>query len=400
MIDFNTALNILLSNSVISDDIEKINLINSPSRVLATDICTQYEMPPFDKSAVDGYACRFSDLDRSSFEILEVIAAGDTPKYPISEGCCSKIMTGAPLPNGADIVIMVEDCCEADGKMTINKNWITEGGHHIKSNICTKGEDVGKDQILLKKGKLIKPQDVAIAAACGVDKLDVFKKIKVGIISTGSELVEPGSQNISFGKIYNSNSWQLISLITTFGGDTTYYGIAADNIEDTELLLSRAVNDNQVVILSGGVSEGDFDFVPVIMKKMGFKILFDRVAVQPGKPTTFAKNKEKYIFGLPGNPVSAFVQTILLVKPFLLSLQGAFYQEKCIKLPISSYFRRKSGSRLSHIPVKINSDGTFTPIEYNGSAHISALSDSDALARIPIGIFELNIGETADIILL
>ncbi len=414
MINFQEALKIVLAAAK-KIGTEIIPIEKGCNRVLAQDIFTPSDLPPFNKSAVDGYACRRDDLLTGKINhgllLLETIPAGHTPSKEVHQGSCSKIMTGAPLPLGADIVIMVEECQESveGGKSLITLRPDSESPEKLvnKTNICLQGEDLPLGSKVLSKGTLIRPQHIAIIATCGLSSVEVSKEIEVGILSTGSELEEPRfcigddlDHSLPQGKIYNSNSSQLLTLIALLGGKGRYYGIAPDRPEETEMLLSKSVEENQIVLLSGGVSEGDFDFVPGIIEKLGFKILFDRIAVQPGKPTTFAVSGDKYIFGLPGNPVSAFVQTLLLVKPLLFSIQHGEYAEKSIQLPMAKAYHRRNSSRLAHIPVIILPDGRCEPIEYNGSAHITALDKADALARIPIGKKEYIEGENVTIILL
>lgn len=414
MIDFQEALKIVIAATK-KTGTELVPLQEACNRVIAQDIFTPSDIPPFNKSAVDGFACRQEDLlsgkINSGLLLLETIPAGHTPSKEVHSGSCSKIMTGAPLPSGADIVIMVEECQEdiENHKSIITLRPDSETPEKIakKTNICLRGEDLPSGSKVLEKGTLIHPQHIAIIATCGLSFVEVSKEIEVGILSTGSELEEPRFRvgddfyhSLPQGKIYNSNSSQLMALIPLLGGKGRYYGIAPDRPGETETLLSKSVEENQIVLLSGGVSEGDFDFVPGIIKKLGFEILFDRIAVQPGKPTTFAVRGDKYIFGLPGNPVSAFVQTLLLVKPLLYSMQHGEYSEKTIQLPMAKAYHRKNTSRLAHIPVRILPDGRCEPIEYNGSAHITALDKADALARIEIGKGAYAEGENVKIILL
>lgn len=434
MIKFETALDIVLSQAV-KVGTERVKIKCACGRYLAQDVATCCDLPPFDKSAVDGYACLRDDVLRmgngAGLILQEVIPAGRVAALPIIQGRCSKIMTGAPLPKGAEVVLMVEQCKEIEnGCAEIFLRADAEDALKLskKSNICYRGEDIKEGGVLLKTGHLIRPQDVAVIATCGLSEVDIYRKVKIGIISTGSELLEPGNVPLTIlpeGKIFNSNSWQLMALVESLGGVAGYYGIAPDNPQETEALMRRAVSENDVVLLSGGVSEGDFDFVADCMEGMGMKILFDRVAVQPGKPTTFAVSKihetdkscknshldnyhwqryeghpDKYIFGLPGNPVSAYVQALLLVRPLMVSMQGGHYNESTFEMPLSVDYKRKNAERLAHIPVRILPDGTCSPIEYHGSAHISALTGSDALARIPIGVSQLIAGDMVQLILL
>lgn len=425
MISFECARKMVISRAVCTQT-EDTGLSQACGRHLAQEVKACCDMPPFDKSAVDGFACRREDVLKmtpsKSLRLIEVIPAGKVPEMEVREGCCSKIMTGAPLPKGADMVLMVEQCSTIGAGSTFPGQFVSIKPEFFpvekiasKSNICYRGEDVKNGDVLLRSGILIRPHEVAVIATCGLSEVKVFKKVKVGVISTGSELLEPGSIRIGpgasllpKGKIFNSNSWQLTALLETLGARAQYYGIAPDNAASTERLMMRALDENQVVILSGGVSEGDFDFVPKIMKKLGMTILFDRVAVQPGKPTTFAVGEdisgeshlEKYIIGLPGNPVSAYVQTILLVNPLLETMQGGTYQEKRYMIQLIEDYHRSNSERLAHIPVKILNNGGCSLIKYNGSAHISALSEADALMRVPIGVNSISAGEKVTVVLL
>ncbi|HOO42475.1 MAG TPA: molybdopterin molybdotransferase MoeA [Bacteroidales bacterium] len=390
MIDFQEALKIVLDNAIPGDS-EEIALAGACDRVLAHDVFTPEDIPSFSKSAMDGYACRKEDIEKG-MQVLEVIPAGCRPEQPITPGTCSKIMTGAMIPEGADTVLIVE-------KATI-RDAMVYGTPPSSSNIRVQGEDLKKGDRVLEKGTILRPQHLAILASCGIDRITVSKRIRVGILSTGNELTEPG-QITEPGKIYNSNSWQLMSMVTRINGIPTYYGITADTPEDTNRHLSRAIQENQVVILSGGVSEGDFDMVPVVMRELGFKILFDRVRIKPGKPTTFAVSPEtgKYIIGLPGNPVSSFVQCLLIVIPFLAAMQGARWEPLSTRLPLKGNYQRKNSSRMAHIPVQINPDGTVSPLPYNGSAHQVSLAKAHALGRIPVGIDRILEGEPMEILI-
>jgi molybdopterin molybdotransferase len=215
-------------------------------------------------------------------------------------------MTGAAIPDGADCVIMVEDTKILDsGKVRFK-------GIFSKENIAKRGEDVSKGDILLKTGKLLSPPDIAVLASSGHTMVSVARKPSVAVISTGNELVEPWNVPEK-SQIRNSNSYQLMAQVERAGALGKYYGIAVDDENETFSILEQAILENDMVLITGGVSMGDFDFVPAVMAKAGVNILFSRVAVQPGKPTTFGTKGEKVVFGLPGNPVSSFIQFEMLV---------------------------------------------------------------------------------------
>ncbi len=239
---------------------------------------------------MDGFACREADL-HMELEMIEVLAAGEIPKKKIETGECTKIMTGAMIPQGADCVIMVEDTeITAEGKIRYTKierknievcEACAPSSKKTNKNICFLGEDVKLGEEVLKKGVVLKPQHLPILASAGCANPLVYKKVSVGIIATGSELVEP-HEKPGLSQIRNSNASQLVAQVMACGALPNYYGIAEDVEETTKNVLQKAVSENDLVLLTGGVSMGDFDFVPLIMKELGFEILFDSIAVQPG----------------------------------------------------------------------------------------------------------------------
>jgi len=390
MTDFHDALQIVLDHATPAGT-EVISLEDACGRILSSDIKAPADMPPFSKSAMDGYACRKEDTE-NGMEILEVIAAGRLPVHEIIPGTCSKIMTGALLPRGANAVLMVENATLRKGRVY--------GPRPGSDNIIRQGEDLKAGEPVLRAGTLLQPQHLSLMAMCGITAVAVSREITVGVLSTGDELIEPGTPALT-GKIYNSNSWQLVAMMRQIGAIPTYYGIAADSVEETHRLLRTALNASQVVILTGGVSEGDYDRVPGVIRELGFEILFDRVRVQPGKPTTFAISSStgKFIFGLPGNPVSSFVQCKLLVHPFLAAMQGARLEPITTLLPLKGEYTRRKAERMAHIPIHINPDGTCSTITYNGSAHLAALSAAHGLGRIPVGIQSIRNGEKIQVLL-
>lgn len=367
---------------------EKVDFIDSVGRILAEDVSSDIEMPPFDKSSMDGYACRRADIN-NRLEIIEVIPAGKTPEKEIGPNQCAKIMTGAPVPKGADFIAMVEFCEETDNKfVTVLK--VTQ-----RNNISYKAEDVKAGQVVLKKGIQIKSQHIAVFASVGYTQVLVTKQPKVGIISTGDELVEPHLKP-AISQIRNSNGYQLISQVKACGAIPNYMGIADDTPEDTFDKVSKALAENDIVLLTGGVSMGSFDFVPEVLKKAGIEILFDSIAVTPGKPTTFGTAGKKLCFGLPGNPVSSFIQFELLVKPLIYKLMGLVFQPLDIQMPMGIEYKRKKSDRKAYIPVFIE-DGEVFPVEYHGSAHIHALTFAQGIIYFPIGVDTLLKGETVHV---
>jgi molybdopterin molybdotransferase len=401
MITIEEALEIVL-NQTITLSTEYIDLKSSMGRVLARDVCSDSDMPPFDKTAVDGYACRFSDLsaaggdnglpDRKRLRCLETIPAGKIPEKHVSSGSCSRIMTGAMIPEGADCVVMVEET-EISGD-----DWILFNTSSTARNICFKGEDIKAGDTILERGTVIKPAHAAVLAGSGTILPMVYMPPTVGIISTGDELTEPWERP-GPGKIRNSNASQLEAQVRMVPATPQYHGIAPDDPENLKTILLKALEINDLILLTGGVSMGDFDFVPSIMKEAGIEILFEKIAVQPGKPTVFGRKGGKYIFGLPGNPVSSYILFELLVRPFILKMTGNSYQPRDLALPMGVDFSRRKSVRKTLIPVQIR-NGQIFPVSYHGSAHINAYTLADAVMIIEIGKTEIKSGELVHVRLL
>lgn len=388
MISFEEAYGIVMK-SVIETETEKIPFQNSSGRILDEDILSDIDMPPFNRSAVDGYACDRQYLS-NDLEVIEVIAAGKEPVQQPGKDQCSKIMTGAIVPLGCDVVFMIEE------SEILTNGYIRFTGSEAKSNISVKGTDVRAGDVVLKKAKIILPQDIAIMASVGHTDVRVKKKPIVGIISTGDELINP-AEKPGISKIRNSNAFQLAAQVNRAGGTGIDYGIAPDNGEITFAMITKAISESDMVIITGGVSMGDFDFVPSVLEQAGVKILFDRINVQPGKPTTFGVHSKGVVFGLPGNPVSSFIQFELLIRPMLNRMMGFDWRPSGYKLAMAVDYERKSSGRLVFIPVTINEDMEVTPVDYHGSAHVTALTYADGIIALKPGTTSLKKGEIVNV---
>ncbi len=389
MIDFENALELVLKD-VREMGTEQVDLNNSLNRVLAEDVHSDIDMPPFNKAAVDGYACRMEDIN-NELEVLELVAAGEVPSKKVTKDTCTKIMTGAMVPEGADTILMVEHTEELPNKkIRFLKN-------STRKNVAYKAEDVKAGDLIWGKGMLILPQHIATFAAVGCANPIVAKKPRVAIMSTGDELVEPDKKPEQ-GKIRNSNAYQLIAQVESINCTPNYMGIIPDSEHETDIAISTALAENDMVILTGGVSMGDFDFVPKIMKKNNVDILFQKVAIKPGRPTVFGKTEKSYIFGLPGNPVSSFINFEMFAKPLLFKMMGYNYNPAEIKLKLSKDFKRKTYDRKEFVPVEINfSSGMTEPVSYHGSAHIHAICMAQGIMIIPKGIAEIKKGEVVNV---
>ena len=375
---------------------ERVELGRVSNRVLAEDVICDIDMPPFNKAAMDGFACRRADLT-NELTVVETIPAGVMPKKKIGKNQCAKIMTGAVVPEGADCVIMVEHT-EAVAHNRIWWHGLPARENTAKMavplcNIAAKGEDVKKGGVVLRAGVLIKAQHIAVLASVGCTRPLVTIAPRVGIIATGDELVEPDRKPTAC-QIRNSNSFQLATQVAGASAIPTHYGIAADTKERISAVLTKAMAENDVVIISGGVSVGDCDLVRDILKENGVKILFERVAVKPGRPTVFGVADEIFCFGLPGNPVSGFVMFELLVKPFLYRMMGHDFKPTSYRGQLERTIKRKNAERDFWLPVVTRYDGKVAQIDYHSSAHITALCEADGLLCVPSGVTEIKEGAT------
>jgi molybdopterin molybdotransferase len=384
MINLSKALDII-DKHILDAGSEIIPLKESYFRILGEDVFADRDIPPFNKSAMDGFACRRADLGEV-LSVRESIQAGAVPNFKIEPGTCARIMTGAKVPEGADCVIMQEYTqINEDGKMLFT-------GKDTNTNICYMGEDIQQGELVLKQGNYLNPQNVGLLAAIGKTEIKVSSKYSIGIIATGSELVEPWDKP-ERTKIRNSNAWQLMGQIHNLGHIPIYYGIVQDDSMLIRAKTEEALNKCDILFLTGGASVGEFDLVASVLESLEFSIEFDRLAIQPGKPVTFALKDKKVCFGFSGNPVSCFLQFELLAKPFLLKSSGAHYQPSRIKSKLDREFSRKKTDRQYFLPVLLSKNGYVTPVVYHGSAHLHALNEIIGFAEIPQGIKTINKGE-------
>ena len=403
MIELKEALRIVL-DSARPLGAERVELNDALGRVLAEDVAADMDLPPFDKATMDGYACRRADLGKV-LTVIETIRAGAVPTNVVGSNQCAKIMTGAAVPAGADCVVMIEQT-EAAGE-----NAIRFTGEQTPNNIFRRAQDLRAGQVVLPKGGRISPQHIAVLASVGCVQPLVAKRPGVGIIASGDELVPPGTRP-GPGQIRNSNAAQLIAQLGTLGLEAHDYGIVRDVADDIDAVLRTALAENDVVIVSAGVSVGDFDLVPAVLRQNQVKLLFEKIAVKPGKPTVFGvcemegdvsrasrprseggtPSTHACFYGLPGNPVSAFVVFELLVKPFLYRLMGHDYAPVCVQMRLDEALTRKDTDRQSWNPVRITSKETVRPVQYHGSAHLSALCAAGGLVPMEIGVAGIERG--------
>ncbi len=375
----------IIENAATGLGTEMIPVTDSFGRVLQEDILADMDMPPFDKSAMDGYACRREDMS-NRLEVLETIQAGRLPTTIIRHNQCSKIMTGAAIPYGANSVFMIEHA------ETAGENLIKCNNLKTKDNICFKGEDYRKGDILIKAGIKISPVHIGIMAGAGYNRVLVSKQPHAAVLATGTELVEPGVMPEA-GQIRNSNSCQLTAMLHSMQIPCNYYGIVTDDLKQITITFEKILVDNEIVIITGGASKGDFDYVPVMLHSQDFEILVEKTGIQPGNPMIFSRKLQKFCFGLSGNPVSSYVQFELFVKPFIYKRMQCNWQPLQVKGRLLNDFSREKAVRFGIMPVKLTRDNMIETVDFHGSAHLNALAYANALMEVPAGVAQIKKGE-------
>jgi len=330
-------------------DTEMVGLRDCLGRVLATDIVSASNVPPADNSAMDGYVLRREDWrgPDHALEISQRITAG-TPPVLLKPGTAARIFTGAETPDGADLVVMQENC-RADGQSV----WINAVGA-AGSNIRPKGQDIRRGATVLKSGHRLRAQDLGLIASLGSARIEVMRRLKVAIIPTGEELVEPGDM-LKPGQIYNSNRYMLQALLDNWGFEAVDFGITVDDPGIISDVLSEASRKADVIITIGGVSVGEEDHVKTAVESLGHIDLW-RVAIKPGKPFAFGDVLGTPFLGLPGNPVSALVTALVIARPFLFGCQGANFHD-IIPLRKIALFDKKGSARQEYLRIRSAANG-------------------------------------------
>lgn len=393
MISVEEALSIILSQ-IGEMGTERVDITSSLGRVIAEDIFARRSNPPWDNSAMDGYALIYSDIKGAAkdtpaiLSVIEDLPAGYTAKNQIGKGEAIRIMTGAPIPVGADTVVMVEDT-EKDGERVKVFRETSLG-----ENIRRAGEDIKKGELVVPKGTVIRPAEVGIMATCGRAFVSVYQRPKVAVVSTGDELIDV-DEEIAEGKIITSNSYTLSAMAADCGADAFQLGIAKDTREALKEKLRQALNAD-VIITSGGVSVGDFDFVKDVLKELGSEMKFWKVAMKPGKPLAFGTIGGKPAFGLPGNPVSCMVCFEQFVRPSLLKMMGhrRIYRP-VIQATLKEDIRKKPGRKHFVRSLVRFEDGEYTVTTggEQGSGILKSMVAANALLIFPEELSLVKAGE-------
>ena len=339
----------LRSNHKAMVDDESVDLKDCLGRVLAAVIVSDLNVPPEDNSAMDGYALRREDWSGPdhALEISQRITAG-TPPLALKEGTAARIFTGAEVPVGADVVVMQEKC-RTDGSLVFMEVVRDPG-----ANIRPKGQDIRQGATVLLAGHRLRPQDLGLIASLGIAKVNVKRRLKVAVISTGEELVEPGDK-LEPGQIYNSNRYMLQALLESWGFEAVDFGITVDDPEIISEVMSEASRNADAIMTTGGVSVGEEDHVKAVVESLGHIDLW-RVAIKPGKPFAFGEVLGTPFLGLPGNPVSALVTALVIARPFLFNCQGATHTD-IVPLRQKALFDKKGSFRQEYLRVRMVADG-------------------------------------------
>jgi molybdopterin molybdotransferase len=373
---------------------QPVGLLSALGMVLAEPVQADRDQPPFARSTRDGFACRAADLGGSApVEIIGSIRAGDAAAIEVIGGTAVEIMTGAPVPSGADCVVMVEHVeREVDRLQLASGRSIAPG-----ENIIPMGAEAHAGAVIVPAGTRLFPAQIAAAAACGATHLSVFARPRVAIVATGDELVEVDQKPLP-QQIRNSNSYSLAAQVVATGAEPVRLPIARDERGHLEAIIRSAL-ENDLLLLSGGVSMGKYDLVEEVLLSLGAEFFFTGALIQPGKPVVFGKLGERYFFGLPGNPVSTMVTFLLFVEPLLGALCGdAWRPPRFAQGALATDVHVKTGLT-RFLPARLRSDFTVEPVSWQGSGDLANTSRSNCFLVVPADRPLLAAGETVTILL-
>ncbi len=377
------ALTLLLNNAKPITEIEKLPLAEAQGRILAEDLASTIKVPPHDNSAMDGYAVYSADLEDSTEKLLPIsqrIPAG-VMGTALKAGTAARIFTGAPIPAGADAVVMQEVCTpEGDGvKIT--------GPISAGKNIRNAGEDISIDDNVLKTGTKLKPQDIGLVASVGISEVTAYKRLRVGIFFTGDELREPG-EALQAGQIYNSNRHTMRGLLENLNCEIIDLGTVEDTLEATKNAMLKAAEQSDLVITSGGVSVGEEDYIRIALEELGQLDMW-RINIKPGKPLAFGNinNKSNHrkktpFLGMPGNPVSVFATFCIFAQPFILQKQGANKTKANSFMVPAAFEWPKAGKRQEYVRTRVE-NGVIKLFPNQSSGVLTSTSWANGLAIIP-----------------
>jgi molybdopterin molybdotransferase len=394
MMSVDEAVGIIAARVTPVRDIETVTLAQADGRVLARDVAAPLPLPPFTNSAVDGYAVASRDLpqgEAQAFTVTGRVQAGASASEPIQPGQAVRIFTGAPMPDGADTVFMQEDVrIEADGKVVL------PAGLRRGANVRPAGEDVPLGHAALGAGHRLRPQDVALAAAFGLTQLDVIRRLRVAVFSTGNELVSPGGSRAA-AQLFDSNRFMLMAMLARLGCEVSDLGIIKDDRASLADALKQVAANHDLILTTGGVSTGEEDHVKAGVESVG-KLVLWRMAIKPGRPVAMGIIAGTPFVGLPGNSVASFVTFVHVVRPTVLALSGA-RQQPLVPMPVRAGFAyRKKIARREYVRVSLrrSENGGLEAIKFprEGAGLLSSLVDTDGLVQLGEEITRVEPGQT------
>ncbi|EGQ26530.1 molybdopterin biosynthesis protein MoeA [Sporosarcina newyorkensis 2681] len=381
---------------------EMLPLVDTYGRVLAEPIIAKHDVPPFDRSPYDGFAIRAADSAgasgdaRKTFQVIGEIGAGHVAERAIAEGEAYRIMTGALIPEQADAVVMLEQTVEDEAGFTLRKPF--EAGE----NISRQGEDAKKGERLIEAGTVIHPGTIALLATFGYSQVRVAKRPIAGVLSTGTELLDVADELVP-GKIRNSNGPMIRAQLARMGIESRSYGMMEDDLDACTQIVERALQETDFLITTGGVSVGDYDYLPAIYERLGAEVLFNKVAMRPGSVTTVAVLGEKLLFGLSGNPSACFTGFELFARPAILSMMGctAPFMPR-IQAKLGDDFKKANPfTRFVRASWSMTAEGIVaTPAGFNKSSAVSSIARGNCIIVLPSGTRGFEKGMTVDVLLL
>lgn len=389
MISIQEAFNAVLHHTGKITSATEIPLQDCLDRVLAQDVLAPIHMPPFRQSAMDGYALRIhNELD---YKVVGEIRAGDDFHPELGEGEAVRIFTGAPVPDTADAVVMQEQVKALGERIEIEKHPIPQ------QNIRPEGEQVTQGALALAKGTPMTPAAMGYLSSLGLEKVTVYKRPSVAILTTGDELIAPGTP-LSFGKIYESNSVMLSAAFREVGIDSVAVHKVDDDYEHTYNIIKKLIEDCDMVVITGGISVGDYDFVGKALKALEVEEVFYKVKQKPGKPLYFGKKKNTVLFALPGNPAAALSCFYLYIYPAVQRMAGYDPQWRNVRAVSETHFT-KSGDRPQFLKA-VYREGRVTILEGQSSAMLQTFALANALIMVPEDLQEVRVNDTVEVILL
>src|ERR1700710_298843 len=392
MMSVDEAVGLIATRVTPMRDVETIALVRADGRILAHDIAAPLPLPPFTNSAVDGYAVAGRDLPQNSEQAFPVsgrVQAGGSAAAPVKPGQAMRIFTGAPMPDGVDTVFMQEDGRLEKGQVVL------PAGLKPGANVRPAGEDIPAGHAALKAGQRLRPQDVALAAAFGLTQLDVVRRIRVAVFSTGNELVSPGEAR-GAAQLFDSNRFMLMAMLARLGCDVSNLGIIRDDRASLAGALQQVAGRHDLILTTGGVSTGEEDHVKAAVESVGNLVLW-RVGSKPGPPVAMGIIGGTPFIGLPGNPVASFVTFAHVVRPTVLALAGAL-QQNLVALPVRAAFTyKKKIARREYVRVNLRrgADGVLEAAKFprEGAGLLSSLVETDGLVELGEDITRVEPGQ-------